>query len=1180
MMMMMIVLYLFILWHIYIYMIFWCSLVCLPSLLQGITAALEGPDAVYVWARGIHKRSAGLAMLAGVVVLFYGCGCFTMNGGGMITVLCVSVGEGFGPMSTSSSKVATVVVLDLVSLASGAGQGSGGAEGLITAVEWCTQFVTQQYVYAPFDDVALVTCNALQAPRSERPPEWKKEYLENAAERAISEVQVMGDDLGVVVPGPALLDGLALLKARAQILHEKNGDGKDSNRPPPPPHHAKWSTVPDVSHPSFADPAPPTSTLLAGLYRAVRLLKDKESRKAFAERHIIAAVPDGGSALQSYRELVVPLLKELVEHRIVLTVVGLSEEDREEEGTSPPCGLRPQEAAHNRHELRAVFDTVCREMNRRAGQAQSGVVTSWEEAIAATASSRTRRGMVRPLCKLVWSVGEGCEVATQLYTRAAVLPVPSLKKVVPRTASRRGGTSRETEGGGKRPREPSDPSPRNEEVSGGWDDVVLHQRYYTLTAQQQGEKDEGEIPKDQLLTAYRYGSTWVSCSDADIFAMKLHETSRSLKTLGFVPAHHVQPFIGGGGAKALLPLADDAPGRRAFAALTSAMQQEGLAAVVRLVRLQDHPPRMALLSLPVEAQREDRPSPSSPPRYLVLTTLPFQEDVRLFHFPDFYRPVAHTRQPLTGQKRRHSSSPTASERDDPDALPTTRSFTPDGPHSPKSKGSGTPWGAADYLQRLHNPVWQHFHHVVRHKLQLGAVERVWAALSASLAPLEGEKDDANKRTSTNSPPVDRSTPHTVARAAAHGEEGTRVSSDDDPVMSAFAHLAGMSDAGIRSRVLARLEQTWREGEEHLLHRVVGRLPAAHQHQQPHVLLPFLQQAAPHVERVCRAYPVLALTASQEDEMVSASVAAARRGRLERADDKEDAAPVVPACRPCRGVGGWFAQARRTPQAESPEEFQTGSNAAVARRESNAVETTLSSAAAAPAQEPASASAAASAAAPRVDRVSSIDPAGTFEALIQQLLGGLVRTPLGAVEGDMDVVAELGSVTDKVEEDLCALLMELESVLYALLRFSFPDTHYLKVRNAVLILRRYCTLPPLNHSSRSLCGCVYYNDFIKKLLLWCRQEGRWSWFVHPADAHCAATPQQQLDEWVQASLRLDTTLKETIMPITQAECCTSPLVDRAAALAYLLAGQPMDQGEREVGDELGNDEAVDVDDWIE
>ncbi|KAI8808002.1 SPOC like C-terminal domain-containing protein [Cladochytrium replicatum] len=139
--------------------------------------------------------------------------------------------------------------------------------------------------------------------------------------------------------------------------------------------------------------------------------------------------------------------------------------------------------------------------------------------------------------------------------------------------------------------------------------------------------DSGELNKEDLIKAYRYGKTLVPFDPRDEEAMK-YRTPKGLSILGFVDLKYVRLEIFMGPTYALVPDPDRPLAAPMFYSLLAAMQLRNACALMRFVRRDDGNPKLGLLF-------PKKPSAQTNKEYAYWIPVPFAEDIRRYTFMSF-----------------------------------------------------------------------------------------------------------------------------------------------------------------------------------------------------------------------------------------------------------------------------------------------------------------------------------------------------------------------------------------------------------------------------------------------------------------------------------------------------------------------------------------------------------------
>ncbi|WWC61275.1 uncharacterized protein I303_103856 [Kwoniella dejecticola CBS 10117] len=137
--------------------------------------------------------------------------------------------------------------------------------------------------------------------------------------------------------------------------------------------------------------------------------------------------------------------------------------------------------------------------------------------------------------------------------------------------------------------------------------------------------DEEFVEKEDLVKAWRFGSTWVPM-EADTFEPM--ETKKGVEILGFFPKDAIKRHLLMGEVRFVWPDLTSPKGQIQFSALVEGMELRGMCAVVRWVLKDQAEPVIGLclpaMDFPGEGKRLD---------YMYWVKLPFAEDEHNFWFP-------------------------------------------------------------------------------------------------------------------------------------------------------------------------------------------------------------------------------------------------------------------------------------------------------------------------------------------------------------------------------------------------------------------------------------------------------------------------------------------------------------------------------------------------------------------
>ncbi|KAL7422191.1 ATP-dependent DNA helicase yku80 [Cryptotrichosporon argae] len=152
-------------------------------------------------------------------------------------------------------------------------------------------------------------------------------------------------------------------------------------------------------------------------------------------------------------------------------------------------------------------------------------------------------------------------------------------------------------------------------------------------SEQQEEEEEEAVAKDDIVKAWKFGSTWVPM-EADTFE-PLH-TQKGVEVIGFFPRKNLRRHTLIGEVRFVWPDLTSPRGQIQFSSLVTAMVLRDMVAVVRWVNKDDSEPAIGVC---VPAQEFDDGKQLD---YMFWVKLPFAEDEHNFWFPslDKYKTVS------------------------------------------------------------------------------------------------------------------------------------------------------------------------------------------------------------------------------------------------------------------------------------------------------------------------------------------------------------------------------------------------------------------------------------------------------------------------------------------------------------------------------------------------------------
>lgn len=137
------------------------------------------------------------------------------------------------------------------------------------------------------------------------------------------------------------------------------------------------------------------------------------------------------------------------------------------------------------------------------------------------------------------------------------------------------------------------------------------------------DENQTEVPKEEVINGYRFGSTLIPCSDED---MKRYSSNspRCLSVLGFTSASRVPPqYWTGNQVLSVLPRANDVVGARVLSALAEALTRKDMVAITRRIYSHNAKPKMGALFAEVIQGR----------KRLLWIQLPFSHEMVPLAFP-------------------------------------------------------------------------------------------------------------------------------------------------------------------------------------------------------------------------------------------------------------------------------------------------------------------------------------------------------------------------------------------------------------------------------------------------------------------------------------------------------------------------------------------------------------------
>lgn len=774
----------------------------------------------------------------------------------------------------------------------------------------------------------------------------------------------------------------------------------------------------------------------------------------------------------------------------------------------------------------------------------------WKTAQQALSTPSSRRYPTRPLTRVVWTVGEECRIGCQLFSRCVKVRPPLLQRVYSLRKRRERDDSESAIGLDQHVRVEGEREPQPLEQGGEKEKVFAVKRltqYCTLeqlmeqaavlqppyslyrvdkTNEPLSFSSSSSPSSADNCSYYRYGHTWVPaeaiCGQWCPTSKSVAPATRSLLTLGFIHEEDVSPFLcRGGGVKALLPLPGSSePLRRAqvgFAAFATAMKQKRMVALVRLVQTSSSrpcAPTLGVLSVPVSDESV------RPPDYLVLTSLPFHEDVRPMAFPSLscLQPSdAHHRTDAQKEALRVLVD-SMIRKDHASAAPPL--------HPTSSARSCTPFPF--------NPACQRFFELSKHKLLCQTLEKMIASMGSPAHVIEKEEEVHEESVAMKKAYMTFEWWKRCDTALFHDKNSDELARLSPSIQQALqSRLLCLTAPAPPPLVSEDLPPLWdRESSSHTV--------------------PSFIEASSSLLAVHRAFPAMA---SLEAPHPLGSPALPTQDELRKLKKEEDGTCQEDAQK--RSGSSGPVMINRSPSPAQPlyvDTHQPADSLASHLNHFLSEKTELDL---------------------RCDlafRCVSVPPDAPSQS--NHTPGSpFVRCSSPAVHDGkyVEELNRLGEAYADCYRMLRHLLTKVEDVVELLFTQSTPDTHYDKIRSVIAVLRQFCVLPGFQSfphgaaifraSSWNLTE--YYNAYLPRLLSWCRQAGHAAWWV--THAQLLAT-KDAVDETAlqESSIALcstpvaeawrDTGIKSLpfLGPITRSECANSGVADERDAVRYLLA----------------------------
>lgn len=110
------------------------------------------------------------------------------------------------------------------------------------------------------------------------------------------------------------------------------------------------------------------------------------------------------------------------------------------------------------------------------------------------------------------------------------------------------------------------------------------------------DERQTEVPEEEVINGYLYGTTLVPCSNEDMSRMYCSNSPRSMSVMGFTEANRVRHHLRTGNqVLAVIARAGDEPAARAMSALIHALAELDMVAITRRVYSKNYNPKMGAL---------------------------------------------------------------------------------------------------------------------------------------------------------------------------------------------------------------------------------------------------------------------------------------------------------------------------------------------------------------------------------------------------------------------------------------------------------------------------------------------------------------------------------------------------------------------------------------------------------
>lgn len=158
------------------------------------------------------------------------------------------------------------------------------------------------------------------------------------------------------------------------------------------------------------------------------------------------------------------------------------------------------------------------------------------------------------------------------------------------------------------------------------------------------EDDEEYVDKEDVVKAWKFGSTWVPVPEKTFTTM---DTRKGIEVLGFFPVENIRRYHLIGEARYVWPDLLSPKAQIQFSALIEAMHDRKMCAVTRWVMKDGGEPTLGACVPVIENKGADEEGKPSILPYMYWLKLPFAEDERTFRFPSLTTIKTNTGKILT-----------------------------------------------------------------------------------------------------------------------------------------------------------------------------------------------------------------------------------------------------------------------------------------------------------------------------------------------------------------------------------------------------------------------------------------------------------------------------------------------------------------------------------------------------